>query len=180
MVSRPVETSFSSRRRFIPPGCAAPGLERAATYSPCAYSNKRLMADHSKLVLIGLRVIIIAIIVCTMSACATIFAKDTRSIMITSNPSGAEIHIDGRAHGTTPTRIKVNDHERLEVTIVKQGFKPGGCYINTSVEAVWIVVDVLLIYTVVPIVVDLITGEWSSLNSAYCTVQLAPVAEHPQ
>lgn len=115
-----------------------------------------------------------------VSACATIFASDTRSIMITSSPPGAEIRINGQPKGTTPARIAVSDHERLEVTIAKPGFKPGGCYINTSVQAVWIVVDVLLIYTVVPLLVDLITGEWSSLDSEYCTVELAPAAGFAQ
>lgn len=110
-----------------------------------------------------------------LGSCATLLARDTRDILITSNPSGAEIYVNGRPSGLTPTRLPVNDHQRLEVTMSKPGFKPGGCYINTSVGAVWVIVDLLLIYTVVPLLVDLVTGEWSSLNSEYCTVQLVPM-----
>lgn len=123
-----------------------------------------------------LRSIPLCILLCWVSACATIFARDTRSIMVTSNPPGAEILVNGKPGGVTPTRISVNDHERLEVTMSKPGYKSGGCYINTSIGAMWVIVDVLLIYTVVPLVVDLVTGQWSSLDSEYCTVELTPGA----
>ncbi len=116
-----------------------------------------------------------SLLLSTLSSCATLFADDTRSIMVTSTPSGAEITVNGTARGVTPTRITVDDHERLSVTIRKEGFHSGGCYINTSVGAIWVILDVVLFYTVVPLVVDLVTGDWSSLESEFCSVNLLPM-----
>lgn len=110
-----------------------------------------------------------------LSSCATLFADDSRSVMVTSSPSGAEITVNGTARGVTPMKISVNDHERLSVTIRKEGFHPGGCYINTSVDAIWVILDVALIWVVVPLVVDLVTGDWSGLESEFCSVNLLPM-----
>jgi len=118
---------------------------------------------------------LLAAIVLLSSSCATIFAKDTRSIIVTSNPAGAQITVNGVNRGVTPTRLSVNDHERLEVAIRKPGYHPGGCYVNTSVRALWVIIDLALFYTVVPLVVDLVTNEWSQLESGYCTVNLLPM-----
>tara|TARA_R110002096_G_scaffold408075_1_gene606972 strand:- start:83716 stop:84111 length:396 start_codon:yes stop_codon:yes gene_type:complete len=112
-----------------------------------------------------------------LASCATLFNDDSRSVMVTSSPSGAEITINGNAHGVTPMKISVNDHERLSVTIRKAGFHPAGCYINTSVEAIWVILDVALFFAVVPLVVDLVTGDWSSLKSEFCSVNLLPMSE---
>ncbi len=122
-----------------------------------------------------LRILAFLLSISLLASCATVFARDTREVMITSNPPGAEIMVNGRPAGMTPARIPVNDHERLEVTMSMPGYKPAGCYINTSVGAVWVIVDLVLFYTIVPLVIDLVTGEWSSLNSEYCTAQLVPM-----
>ncbi len=122
-----------------------------------------------------LRGIALLVAILAFSSCATILAKDTRSVVVTSNPAGAQILVNGAEIGTTPTRISVNDHNRLEIVIRKTGFHSGGCYINTSVRALWVILDVVLIYTIVPLVVDLVTGEWSSLESEFCTVDLQPL-----
>jgi hypothetical protein len=113
-----------------------------------------------------------------LSSCATVFAKDTRSIMITSNPPGADITVNGVAKGVTPARIKVSNHDRLEVAIRKEGFHGGGCYVNTSVAPIWIIADVALIWAVaLPLIIDLITGSWSRLESEYCTANLVPLGQ---
>ena len=122
-----------------------------------------------------LTVVVLASSLMLASSCATLLAKDERTIMITSNPPGAEITVNGQRQGVTPTRISVDDHNRLAVTIRKPGFHPGGCYINTSIGAVWVILDLVLFATVVPLVVDLVTGEWSSLDSKYCSVNLLPM-----
>lgn len=78
--------------------------------------------------------------------------------------------------GITPTRITVDTHEKLVVSVRKQGYHPAGCYMNTSIEAIWLILDILLFYTVVPLVVDLVTNNWSTLEGEYCTVRLMPLA----
>lgn len=112
-----------------------------------------------------------------VSSCATLFAKDDRSVMITSSPAGAEITVNGKVRGVTPIRLKVDNHDRLAVTIRKEGFHPGGCYINTKIGAVWVILDLVLFATIVPLVVDLVTGDWSYLESEFCSVNLLPLGQ---
>ncbi len=111
-----------------------------------------------------------------LSSCATIFAKDTRSVMITSSPPGATIMVNGTEKGVTPTRLDVGNHDKLAVTLRKEGFHPGGCYINTSIDAIWVIADVILIATIAPLVIDILTGEWSTLKSEFCSVHLLPMS----
>jgi hypothetical protein len=111
-----------------------------------------------------------------LSSCATVFEKRSRSIMVTSNPPGADIIVNGTARGVTPARIRVSNHEQLAVSIRKEGFHGGGCYVNTSIAPVWIIGDLALIWAAaIPLIVDLVTNRWSRLNSEYCTANLAPL-----
>jgi hypothetical protein len=75
---------------------------------------------------------VVLLAVLMLSSCATLFADDSRSVMVTSSPSGAEITINGTGRGVTPMKISVDNNDRLSVTIRKEGFHPAGCYINTS------------------------------------------------
>ena len=122
-----------------------------------------------------LRFVALLLALLMLGSCATIFAQDERSVMITSNPPGAEITVNGQPKGHTPVRIKVNDHERLQVSVTKEGFHNGGCYINTSIGARWVIMDVAFFWALfAPVIVDLVTGQRASLDTAYCTVNLSP------
>jgi len=123
-----------------------------------------------------LRIIILTITLALVSSsCATLFNDKRRSVVVTSSPAGASILVNGKPRGITPKRISVSDQESLTISMRLDGYHAGGCYINTSVEAVWLILDVVLIATVAPIVVDLITDNWSSLKSEFCSVNLLPL-----
>jgi hypothetical protein len=124
-----------------------------------------------------LRLLAFAVSLLMLSSCATVFAKHERKIMVTSNPPGADIYVNGVAKGVTPARITVSNHDNLAVAIRKEGFHGGGCYVNTSIAPIWVILDLVLIATVVPLVVDLITHNWSRLDSSYCTANLAPLRQ---
>jgi hypothetical protein len=110
-----------------------------------------------------------------LSSCAAVFAEDTRSVVVTSNPPGAEIYVNGVAYGVTPKRIPVDNHSQLAVSIRKDGFHGAGCFVNTKIRPIWLIGDLLLIWAfAIPLVVDLVTDSWSILESEYCTVNLAP------
>lgn len=111
-----------------------------------------------------------------LSSCATVFAQDTRKIVVTSNPPGADIYVNGVAFGVTPKRIPVDNRARLAVAVRKAGFHGGGCFVNTKIRPIWIIGDVLLLWAfAIPLIVDLVTDNWSTLESEYCTVNLAPL-----
>lgn len=71
----------------------------------------------------------IAVIALCMSltACATIFDKTNDDISFTSEPSGANIYLNGRLMGTTPTSFRVNrsplSGSMSQIAVEKEGYK---------------------------------------------------------
>ncbi len=68
------------------------------------------------------------IIVClSLTACATIFDKTTDTISFTSEPSNANIYLNGRLMGKTPTSFQVNrsplSTTLLQIAVEKEGYK---------------------------------------------------------
>ncbi len=120
-----------------------------------------------------LRSIALITLVLFASSCATLFAGNTKEIMVTSNPPGAYVTLNGQAAGVTPTRVTVDNHEKMVVGVQMQGYQPAGCYMNTSISFVWVVLDV--IWALVPLLVDAVTGNWYELEGDVCTIHLIPV-----
>lgn len=64
-----------------------------------------------------------------ITSCATITSGSVgmnREITILSDPSDAEIHIDGVPRGTTPTKLQMSssDLTKGEIVVSKKGYKP--------------------------------------------------------
>ena len=43
-----------------------------------------------------------------LSSCATVFTGVRQSVLIESNPPGAEIYVDNRKQGITPSRVTIH------------------------------------------------------------------------
>jgi len=68
------------------------------------------------------------IILClSLTACATIFDKTNDDISFTSEPSGANIYLNGRLMGKTPTSFQVNrsplSGSISQIAVEKEGYK---------------------------------------------------------
>lgn len=63
----------------------------------------------------------------SLTACATIFDKTTDNISFTSEPSDANIYLNGRLMGKTPTSFQVNrsplSGSMLQIAVEKEGYK---------------------------------------------------------
>lgn len=103
--------------------------------------------------------------------CGTLFNKSTKPIGMVSTPEGAEVWINGQSRGTTPLTLDLNNHVGHTVTFKKEGHEDVTCQLTASVEALWIVLD-LLGGGLVPIIVDASTGEWKSLSQESCNANL--------
>jgi len=112
----------------------------------------------------------------TASACATLFNDSQRSVSMSSNPTGAEVWINGTMRGTTPISLDMNNHESLVVSFRKDGYDDVTCAISASVGAGWVILDIL--GGLLPVIVDAATGAWYSLNSSNCNVVL-PMTGNP-
>ena len=87
-----------------------------------------------------------------------------------SNPSGAEVWIDGNRAGTTPVSITLDHKHEHVVVFIMDGYHEVSCRLNRKVGAGWVVLDVL--FGLIPVVVDAATGSWHSLDGDVCNVTL--------
>ena len=53
--------------------------------------------------------------------CATLFNDGTKTVAMSSNPSGAEVWIDGARRGTTPVSLDLNNHKSHTVVFRREG-----------------------------------------------------------
>ncbi len=104
------------------------------------------------------------------TGCATLFNEGTKSVAMSSNPTGAEVWIDGARRGTTPISLDLNNHTSHTVVFRQEGHQEVTCQLTTSVGAGWVILDVL--GGLIPVIVDAATGKWNSLDQGVCNVVL--------
>lgn len=109
-------------------------------------------------------------LVAALVGCATILAgKGPVEIPTATTPPGADVYLDGNRLGTTPVKVQVERQKSHTLVFKKAGYKDASCVLDKSTGAGWVVLDV--IFGVVPIVVDAVTGDWSKV-SGNCTLVL--------
>jgi uncharacterized protein YceK len=59
----------------------------------------------------------------TISGCATVISGTTQTLTFNSEPTGAEVYLDGARIGSTPVSLSVKKNEKDTVMIQKEGYK---------------------------------------------------------
>lgn len=95
-----------------------------------------------------------------LAGCATLFAADHKQVSV-NGPAGAPITVDGVPAGVAPSSVSVRN--RGEHTIVVGGRV---CHIDASIGLGWVVLD--LFSGIVPLVVDVATGAWRTIDDTGC------------
>jgi len=96
-----------------------------------------------------------------LSACATLFAKDTRQVFVDSQPRGAMVYAgSSEPEGPTPRWVALDQNDDTEVRVVLDGVAYV-CDYSSSLGLKWVLLDIPL---VVPLVVDLFMGEGGELD----------------
>lgn len=113
---------------------------------------------------------IVALAAITSYGCATLFASKSTSVPAGSEPSGAEVFVDGNRVGMSPTTVELDHKRDHTVTFRKAGYKEVTCTVTRSVGAGWVILDVL--GGLLPVVIDAATGSWNSLKPKLCNVNL--------
>lgn len=103
-------------------------------------------------------------------ACGTLFNQSEKTVSMSSEPSEAEVWVDGNRMGMTPVTLELDNFESHTVTFRKEGYREVTCELNSSAKAGWIVLDVL--GGLIPVIVDAATGEWSGISDDTCNVTL--------
>jgi len=72
------------------------------------------------------------------SGCATVISGTTQTLTFNSEPSGAEVYLDGARVGTTPVSLSVKKNKKDSVMIQKEGYKAVSRDITKSYDPVTI------------------------------------------
>ena len=97
-----------------------------------------------------------------ISGCATVFKGTREPVDFNSDPTGAEVYVNGSLMGKTPVTLKLESKIEYTIEFRKEGYDPKTYTITNHVGAGWIVLDIL--FGVVPVVVDAVTGAWYKLD----------------
>ncbi len=102
--------------------------------------------------------------------CASLLNDTNPPVSITSNPTNADVYVDGQLMGRTPLTQNMSVKHQHAIVVRKEGYRDGARQIGTHTGALWVILDILL--GLVPIIVDAATGDWQELNRDAVHVEL--------
>ncbi len=123
---------------------------------------------HTKRVLFVVPVSLLVLL--TLPGCGTLFTPNTKAIPLDSNPVAAEVTVDGISHGVTPLTLELSNRESHVIQFAKEGYKTVSCELNAKTNVGIVVLDVL--GGLLPLVIDVATGNWKTLEGDVCSVEL--------
>lgn len=121
--------------------------------------------------------IVVIILVLQLMGCATIFKGTNSHLGMHSNPSGAEVFINGKYMGKTPITLKLSSKSTYMIEFKKEGYKTISRNVTNKVGAGWVILDVLA--GLVPVIIDAVTGSWYHLDEKNVDVQLEKLFPRP-
>lgn len=107
-------------------------------------------------------VALVILTVCIFGGCATLFKGSGSTVDFSSDPTGAQVYVNGVPRGTTPINLKLESKKTYTIEFKKDGFETKTYTITNHVGVGWIVLDVL--FGLVPVIVDAATGAWYELD----------------
>lgn len=105
-----------------------------------------------------------------LSGCATLFNEKEPAVSFMSDPSAAQVYINGAKMGETPCAIQLKTNKEYTIEFRKDGYETKTYFLTNEIGAVWIVLDVLAGF--VPIIVDAATGAWYDFSEENIVVVL--------
>lgn len=118
---------------------------------------------------------LLAVLAVSGSGCATIFSGGPEPIDFQSDPSAADVIVNGQSLGLTPVTLELLPERAYTVTFRKVGYDDVTITLDSHVQAGWVVLDVL--GGLVPVVIDAATGKWKSFDSSHHFVRLTAATE---
>jgi hypothetical protein len=109
-----------------------------------------------------------------LSGCGALFNGSQAKVAFNSDPTGAQVWIDGTMRGTTPTLLSLAKNKSYTITFKKDGFEDASTEITRKVLGGYVVLDVL--GGILPVVVDAATGSWYSLGTESVSMNLRDTA----
>ncbi len=95
--------------------------------------------------------------------CAAVFKGGDETVHFTSEPSGADVRVDGMPVGRTPCTAKLKSSQTHIIEWSKDGYRKEARQLGNHVGAGWVILDLFNI-TFIPLIIDAATGDWHYLN----------------
>ena len=108
-------------------------------------------------------IVLTLVVIILLPGCATILKGTSERVSVTSDPSGANVLINGIPRGNTPMVLKLESKNIYVVEIRKENYLPYTYTLTNSVGAGWIIIDVIC--GLVPVIIDAATGSWYMLDA---------------
>lgn len=114
--------------------------------------------------------------------CATITRGTTDTLVVESDPAGANVRLSNGMTGKTPTSFKLPRKESLTVEIDKPGFEPLSVRITPQISGKGAagMAGNIVFGGLVGVVVDPLTGAMNDLRPNPVQVKLVPLAPTPE
>ena len=97
------------------------------------------------------------------SGCGTMFSGTSEEVTITSNPSGANVHIDGRKRGETPVNTELSSTDNHTIEVRKQGYREEVATVTPDVNGGYVALD-FFFTGLLGILVDASTEGWKTIS----------------
>lgn len=115
---------------------------------------------------------IFLVMVLFLTNCATVFKGTTTDVNFRSDPTGAEVYVNGNEMGNTPVELKLESKKIYHIEFKKEGYESKTYTITNHIGVNWVILDVLL--GLVPVIVDAATGSWYYLDQESINTVLEP------
>lgn len=105
---------------------------------------------------------LILILSISLNSCATLFSGSKEKIELSSEPSGAEVYLNGVKNGTTPLELVLQKSKNYIIEFRKDGYSNRVLNLNYSLGAGWLILDILA--GLIGVIVDAATGNWNGFE----------------
>jgi hypothetical protein len=119
-----------------------------------------------------LTLVTFAVLITALTGCATLISGTNQTLTFNSEPSGAEVYLDGALVGMTPVSLSVKKNKKDSFLIKKEGYKA----VSRDVTKAYDPVTVLSIFWDFSIT-DMISGAAFEYEPNSYFIQLQEVAE---
>ncbi len=117
--------------------------------------------------------VLLALIMAVQSGCATLLKGSNEQVMITSDPAGAKVSLNGQNQGTTPYVANVPSSQDLDIQLSKPGYQAVSIKDDTSFRwgyEIWSFVEF-----VIPLGVDMADGAAWGHDQTMVAAHMDPV-----
>lgn len=116
------------------------------------------------------------------AGCASITAKPTDTLYVSSTPPGAQVLVGGTARGQAPMPVELDRKENEPVELALPGYQTRPCETRMSPGTNYVVADVVMCVLLFPFgCISFIDagGAWNELQHHNCNLTLEPAYPAP-